>query len=464
MNAGRTARRFAAAAHSGPFVLWYVTTSCFGASIVCFPTLRYLQRGWPLSSAACLQASYVSGPQGEGTALCAFAAGPCPPQWLFASVRSFNKDRAKFQSLCTSTRMVSSTLSLRARLVPSSTPDTVGASCSLHPRGIFPSAISACVMSGWYYAAGSNLIFLRAGFKRRVSTFPAAARAHDDDEQTGELRTTDEDELLATDYTNQEAYTDIKNQIEEFITSDVRQAVLGVEEDFEDGDEPVMRRKRTRTNGARGQKETERAAEDDADSQDMSGKDIINLQKLLRQCTRRVRTGGAGAVPSAIQSLSSGLTSLEEVGETSSSDYDMVITFSLRSWTQHGDLRKGLVAAFDLVAAALSYGHPPSVRTFNTIFEGLLSAGNPEIPHPSSAYTEAMRRSVEGDPRQKGKGGARGASKRYVKALEALGAVCAGGNSQQSAFKNVLYEMTVALTVENFWQRVPCREVCVFLS
>jgi hypothetical protein len=54
--------------------------------------------------------------------------------------------------------------------------------------------------------------------------------------------------------------------------------------------------------------------------------------------------------------------------------------------------REGLMAALDLVATALSQGLPPSVRTFNEILQAYAAAGNPDLPHPSYAYTEALLR------------------------------------------------------------------------
>ena len=111
---------------------------------------------------------------------------------------------------------------------------------------------------------------------------------------------------------------------------------------------------------------------------------------------------------SCAKSLQAALASLEEEGESKGANYDMVATFCLQSWTMEGDSRAGLMGALDVVATALSYGHRPSVRTFNSILDAFAACGNPDIPHPSAAYTEAMRRCVQANTSDRPSGGGGG--------------------------------------------------------
>jgi len=76
----------------------------------------------------------------------------------------------------------------------------------------------------------------------------------------------------------------------------------------------------------------------------------------------------------------------------------------------------------------LSHGRKPSVRSFNNILDAFLAGDNPDLPHPSAAYTAAMRRCVAANDA----GRAGGRSRRPVKALEALGGVCGAGGRRRS--------------------------------
>ena len=174
-----------------------------------------------------------------------------------------------------------------------------------------------------------------------------------------------------------EEETALENQIAEYIALNDMPDVPGAD-DGDEGRETWQGRSRQRAR-RRGGARSEASAFGEGDEAD----DSVGLQKTMRRCKRRVRDGGADAVAPSIEKLCSVLARMDAAGEAQGSEYDMVITFSLRAWQEHGSAREGLVAALDLVATALSCGHRPSVRTFNEIFQAFAAAGNPDLPHPS---------------------------------------------------------------------------------
>jgi hypothetical protein len=56
----------------------------------------------------------------------------------------------------------------------------------------------------------------------------------------------------------------------------------------------------------------------------------------MRRSMRRVRDGGADAVAPSVEKLRATLARMVAAGEARASDYDMVITYALRSWQEHG--------------------------------------------------------------------------------------------------------------------------------
>ncbi len=173
--------------------------------------------------------------------------------------------------------------------------------------------------------------------------------------------------------------TVLENQIAEYIALNDLPDAAGAG-DGDEGQGTWQGRSRQRA-GRRGGVRSAATAFGEGDEADDDS--VGSLQKAMRRCKRRVRDGGADAVAPSIEKLCSVLARMDAVGEAQGSDYDMVITFSLRAWQEHGSARQGLVAALDLVATALSCGHRPSVRTFNEILQALAAAGNPDLPHPS---------------------------------------------------------------------------------
>jgi hypothetical protein len=151
-------------------------------------------------------------------------------------------------------------------------------------------------------------------------------------------------------------HEDIENQIQDV----VRGADMGAQ-----NEEPRVSARRERARSRNTAKQLARgitnALSDDDDMQEQ-----VSMHKILRNCERRVRTGGADAVRPAMKTLTAALADFETQDKARDSDYDMVITFCLRSWRQESAvMSQGLSTALDIMSMALSYGHAPSVRTFN---------------------------------------------------------------------------------------------------
>ena len=202
-----------------------------------------------------------------------------------------------------------------------------------------------------------------------------------------------------------------ENETQKYAEQQIQQFVAQTRAERQETADPNLGARRTcAPTSSRAQARGLRSSSDPAvdDSHDDGA---VSLSKLMRRCEKRVR--GGGSVRSAVKTLSAALADLEREGASKSTDYDLIVHFCLRSWSAEGEAHQGLVAALDLVAEALSSGHAPSVRTFNAITEAFLSSGNPDLPSPSPAYSEAVRRATDG----------RGRRKPLLKALEALGAV-----------------------------------------
>ena len=242
--------------------------------------------------------------------------------------------------------------------------------------------------------------------------FPARFRR--DAPRTGNAFTAPEPHLALRQQTHAlfaAAQESNENETQKYAEQQIQQFVAQTRAERQETADPNRGARRTRARASSRAQVRGLQSSSDLAVDDSHDDGAVSLSKLIRRCERRVR--GGGSVRSAEKTLSAALADLEREGASKSADYDLIVHFCLRSWSAEGDAQQGLVAALDLVAEALSYGHAPSVRTFNAIMEAFLSSGNPDLPFPSPTYSEAVCRATDG----------RGRRKPLVKALEALGAV-----------------------------------------